>query len=75
VIWSTKAVAMVSNSGNKKGAQPRLWNDPRMNGLSIVVGIAILLGIAYAITSFIPSGSGSEKCWNSGGRSDDTFNC
>lgn len=46
-----------------------------MNGLGIVVGIAILLGIAYAITSFIPGGGNTDKCWNSGGRSDDTFNC
>ncbi|MER8882590.1 hypothetical protein [Mesorhizobium sp. M0816] len=52
---------------------------PRFEWLAWVVysamGIAAIVFIAIAITSFIAGGGSSDKCWNNGGRSDDTYNC
>ncbi|ESZ07182.1 hypothetical protein X736_11060 [Mesorhizobium sp. L2C089B000] len=55
-------------------AQPGFWRDPRYSGLGALIGVLIFGAITYAIvTTFIPTKGGfSEKCWNYGGRSDDT---
>lgn len=57
-------------------AQPGFWSDPRFSGIGALIALAIIVVMAMAVTSFIPAGSGSsDKCWNYGGRSDDTYNC
>ena len=53
-------------------AQPGFWRDPRYSGFGVLVGMLLLAGVAFAVTSFISGGSSSDKCWNYGGRSDDT---
>ena len=66
------------DSASKKKAEPQklsLWQDPRYSGLGILIGLAIVAAMAFFITSFIHTAGGSDKCWNYGGRSDDTYNC
>lgn len=55
-------------------ARPSFWSDPRWSGVGVLIGCAILAAVAFAATSFI-AGGGADKCWNYGGRSDDTYNC
>lgn len=56
--------------------EPKFWQDPRYSGFGVLIALAIIVLMAMAVTSFIPAGSGSsDKCWNYGGRSDDTYNC
>ncbi|PAQ06781.1 hypothetical protein [Mesorhizobium temperatum] len=74
-------VAILIDSASKKKivpAQPGFWQNPRYSGFGILIGLLGVVAIAIAITSFIdrPDGGGTfEKCWNYGGRSDDTINC
>lgn len=57
-------------------AKPGFWQDPRYSGFGVLVGLGIVVGMALFVTSFIHGGgSSSDKCWNYGGRSDDTYNC
>lgn len=55
--------------------KPSFWQDPRFSGFGVLVSMLILAGIAFAVTSLIAGGGSADKCWNYGGRSDDTYNC
>ncbi|MFK0687995.1 hypothetical protein ACFX5Q_07290 [Mesorhizobium sp. IMUNJ 23033] len=72
-------VAILIDSAAKKKvvvpAQPGFWRDPRWSGFGVLVSMLILAAVAFAVTSFIAGGGSADKCWNNGGRSDDTYNC
>lgn len=67
----------MNSASKKKAEQPKLsfWENPSYSGFGIVIGLLIVGGMALLITSFIDNGGSSDKCWNYGGRSDDTYNC
>jgi len=69
----------MDSAGKKRivPARPRVWEDPRYSGFGALIGLLIFGVLTYAVvTTFIaPRGGTDEKCWNNGGRSDDTYNC
>jgi hypothetical protein len=54
--------------------KPKFWEDPRYSGFGVLIGLLVFGAMTYAVvTGFIPTKGGiSDKCWNYGGRSDDT---